>query len=146
MSHVTTVKLKITDLASLSAACKMLGLEFVAGQKTYRWYGKWMNDFHATEAAVTQGFDPATFGNCEHAIRLPGCAYEIGVVTAKDGGYAILYDNYGPGATIAAKLGTRCEKLAQRYAAIVAGKKLAARGLRVKEQVLANGHIRITAH
>jgi hypothetical protein len=32
MSHVATIELEIRDLEALKAACRVLGLEFVAGQ------------------------------------------------------------------------------------------------------------------
>ena len=73
MSHVATIDIEVTDLGTLAAAAKRLGMELVQGQKTYRWFA-------------------GRQGDCEHAVRIPGDnkAYEIGVVKRTDGrlGYA----------------------------------------------------------
>lgn len=145
MSHVTTIEVDITDFDQLAAACAMLGLEFVRNQKTYRWYGRWVNDFNEEVAAASSGFDPETFGQCEHAIKVPGSEYEIGVVKKPTGnGYTLLFDAWGKnGKAISNLLGGRCEKLVQRYAANVAKKQLQRKGMKFVERVLSNGTIRL---
>jgi len=45
MSHVTTVKVEIKDLAALREACESIGLEFREGQKKYKWYGRFVGDY-----------------------------------------------------------------------------------------------------
>ena len=60
MSHISKIELEVKDIQVLISACKRLGLELLKGQKTFKWYGK--------EAG------------CDHAVRVPGADYEIGVV------------------------------------------------------------------
>ena len=62
MSHITRIELEIRDLETLERACARLGLELIKGQKTFKWYGR--------EEV------------CEHAIRVSGADYEIGVTKA----------------------------------------------------------------
>lgn len=64
MSHISKIELEVRDIQVLGNACKRLGLELLKGQKTFKWYGK--------EAG------------CDHAIKVPGAHYEIGVVKTGD--------------------------------------------------------------
>jgi hypothetical protein len=60
MSHISKIELEVKDLAVLSQACTRLGIEFIRGQKHFKWYGE--------EAS------------CDHVIKVPGAEYEIGVI------------------------------------------------------------------
>lgn len=125
MSHVTTGTLKITDLDALAEAAAQCGLVLRRGQRTWRWYGRWMNDYHGAHAAVDQGFSAAQFGTGEHALVLADPTqgrYDIGVVRARDGnGYELLYDSYGPdGQALERAAGPQLSRLKQEYAAAVA--------------------------
>lgn len=154
MSHVATVEIEFKDLAALKAAVERIGLEWREGQKTFKWYGRFMNDYHGQDAAVTQGYDPQDFGKCEHAIGVPGNsrAYEIGVVPSKSGsGYALLFDYWNGGHGLMEKVSSAIDKtkqgigkLAQAYATEVAKKKLRQKGLTVRE-VEVEGKIRLVA-
>lgn len=100
MSHVASVKAYVTDLVALAAVCAALGLELVLNADTYKWYGRWVNDFRGAEAAVDNGHDPKNFGKCVHKIRRKdGQGYEIGLVARLDGepGFEMIYDNWGAG-------------------------------------------------
>ncbi len=66
MSHVSKIELEVKDLPTLKQACQRLGLNIVQDQKTFKWYGQ-------------------EEGRCDHAIRVPGANYEIGVVKAGNG-------------------------------------------------------------
>ena len=146
MSHIASVKITIKDLDALARAAKELGLELVQGQKTFKWYGRWMNDYHAPEAAVKNGFDPNKFGQCEHAIRIPGNAgaYEVGVVQNPGGeGYTLLYDNYCAGKGLEALIGKGAQKLQQEYGVQVARKHAARLGLRVTQSRGQDGKVRL---
>lgn len=91
MSHVTSIDINITDLTALRATFEELGGQWREGQPTYKWYGSVMGDY-----PLPPGFTAADLGKCEHAIHLPGCEYEIGVVRKKDGdGYTLLFDFWG---------------------------------------------------
>jgi hypothetical protein len=130
MSHVTDVKLTIKDLDAVEEACEALGLELVREKKTFEWYGRWVNDFRGATAAVDQGFDPATFGQCEHAIRIKGAAkgsYEIGLVKDPSGdGYRLLYDAWGNGQNLERAAGKGLNRLRHEYAVAQARKNATA--------------------
>jgi len=116
MSHISSLTTRIKSLDALKLACEDMGFTFVDGQKTFAWFGRWMNDWRDERSAVAQGFDPATFGKCAHAIRVPGTSYEIGVVPTADGDWVLHMDEYGPGRVLVEKAGQSGTKLAQAYA------------------------------
>ena len=60
MSHISKIELEVKDIAVLKKACKKLGLKFAQNQETFKWYGR--------------------DSSCNHAIKVPGAEYEIGVV------------------------------------------------------------------
>lgn len=149
MSHVATIDLKIMDLDALEAAAKTCGLELRRGQKTYEWFGRWVKDYHAHDAAYKNGFDPNDYGKCDHAIINPTGghgAYEIGVVARDDGSYALIYDFWGTsGRVLKDKVGgNNCEGLAQEYSVNVATKQAKKQGLKVKRTMLEDGSIKLT--
>jgi hypothetical protein len=74
MSHITTINLEIRDLEALREATHELGMELCEGQRTYAWYGK-----AVPGDPIPEGFSARDLGRCEHAIRVPGVKYEIGV-------------------------------------------------------------------
>lgn len=148
MSHVAEVNMRIMDLDALSVACEELGLVFKAEQKTHKWYGRWMNDYNAPEAAVSKGRDPKTFGRCEHAIEVKGKpdAYGIGVVPASDGvGYDLVYDNWQGGHGLEAVAGSGLCTLKQSYAAQVSMRQLARQGFSVSRQCNERGEMQVVA-
>ena len=125
MSHLTSIKTVVKDVAALKQACSDLGLTFLEGKKTFAWYGRFMNDWSEERSAVAQGYDPAKFGQCEHAIGVPGSTYEIGVVANPAGdGLVLQFDEFGPGQRIIAKTGDGCGLLVQAYAVRVAQKAM----------------------
>jgi hypothetical protein len=63
MSHISKIELEVKDLGTLARACTRLGLNLIKGQKTFKWYG-------------------SEDGKCDHAIKVPGATYEIGVIKA----------------------------------------------------------------
>lgn len=136
MSHVAEVTLQVTDLDALSMACDTLGMELVRGQTTYRWFGRWLNDWSDSErAASLRGRDPKTFGHCEHAIRIKGnsSAYEIGVCPRLDGkpGYDLVYDAYGAGGGALHRVaGQDLRGLKDHYAAALSKRKMTKMGYR----------------
>lgn len=145
VSHVTTVELEINDLKALKAACDDLGLEFLEGQKTYKWYGRHVGDY-----PLPEGFTANQLGKCEHAIGIgdDGRAYEIGVCKNPNGkGYTLLFDFYAGGQGLMQMVSTdgkNANKLLQRYSTQVAKRKLKRKGMRVKE-IVENGKVRLIA-
>jgi len=134
MSHVAKCELEVKDIDALKRACEKLGLEFCEAQKTWAWYGRWVNDYHAADAAYHHGIKPEQYGKCEHAIRVPDCEYEISLVRDDRGRLVPIYDFYGPGQRIRKLLGSGCERLRQQYGAEVTKKTMRRRGWRVSEQ------------
>ena len=123
MSHISKIELEVKDLGVLGQACSRLGLELIRGQKYFKWYGK--------EAP------------CEHAIKVPGANYEIGVIR-QNGRYELNCDYYDR--NIEKAVGRKGGLLKQAYA--VAKTKIAARrkGYSVLEQNTDTGvriHIRL---
>jgi len=73
MSHISKIELEVRDLSILSQACTRLGLNLIRGKRTFRWYGK--------------------DAQCDHAIKIPGANYEIGVLH-RNGLYGLNCDFY----------------------------------------------------
>lgn len=139
MSHVATVELEVRDLGALAEACRSIGLEFVADQHEYRWFG---GDY-----PLPDGFTADELGKCEHAIRIPGKgqAYEIGVVRRRDGrpGFSLLWDFYARGFGLEDVVGKDCRNLRRAYAATVAKRQAMAQGFQVHQTVRADGSIQM---
>ena len=135
MSHVSKVAIEITDLTALAKAAVALGGELVLGQKTFKWFGKWMNDYAADDAAYKQGIKPEDYGKCEHAIRVPGAGYEIGVMKNPQGpGFVLVYDNWQRGQGLEKVVGKNCGKLVQQYGAEKAKAVMSKKGFRCQEK------------
>ncbi len=135
MSHVSRIQIVITDLASLGKAAAQIGMELVEGQKTYKWYGTWVNDYSAEDAAYRHGIDPKDYGKCEHALRVKGNsdAYEIGLVKNPDGaGWVLVHDNWAGGKGLEAVAGKDAGNLRREYALHVSAKEMARRGFRTE--------------
>lgn len=133
MSHVTTMELEIKDLEALKDACKMLGLEFVVGQKTFKWYGVHVGDY-----PLPTGFTKEDMGKCIHAIRIPGnpSSYEIGVAERRDGqtGYVLLWDFWAGGFGLQEKVGKEGGLMKQAYAIARAKREALKMGYRTQVQ------------
>lgn len=126
MSHVTSLGTVVTDLAALEEACKALGLTFKRGQTSYRWYGRWVNDYHAEDAAYHHGVKPSDYGRCEHAIACPiKDAYEVGVVKNPNGdGWVLIYDFFAEGLGLENYIGPKAQMLRQAYSTVLTTKHL----------------------
>lgn len=112
------------------------------GQTTYKWYGKWVNDYHSPDAAYNNGIKPEDYGKCVHAIRLPGCAYEIGVYRhPQTGNLRLIYDFFGQGKKIEALIGKRCEKLWNQQGKVWAIQYAKKNKLKVTERLKPDGVI-----
>ena len=110
MSHVSKIELEIKSLSDLKTACKELGLTFMENRNTYKWYGRFMGDY-----PLPDGFNVEDLGKCDHAINVPGCRYEIGVIKTPQGKYQLLWDFWHAGG-LEKKLGKGAGKLKQAYA------------------------------
>lgn len=144
MSHVVKLDVEIKDLVALKAAAKLIGMEFMEGQKTYRWWGHSVGDY-----PLPEGFTAKDLGKCDHALSIPNnnTAYEVGVVQRRDGkpGYHLLWDFYGGGKGLVEKVGKDGNKLKQSYAEIVAANALKKKGFKVQRKVNDQGKVVLTA-
>lgn len=132
MSHIARIEMQINDLETLKAACARLGLEFVAEQKTYAWYGKHVGDY-----PLPEGFSVSDMGKCDHAIRVPGAKYEVGVVE-RNQKYVLLWDFWEDGGLEPA-LGKNAGRLKQAYGVEKATREARLKGYRVTEQKTNHG-------
>lgn len=110
MSHVTTIQLKESyTLPALIQMCKDKAWEWREGQKTHKWYGRYMGDH-----PLPVGFTKEELGHCSHAIHIPGAGYEIGVVQ-KNGEWKLLWDFWSGGYGLQEKIGKNGGLLKQAY-------------------------------
>ena len=113
MSHVSNISTDGLefDLDVVKRLCQQQEWEFLENQKKFVWYGRFMND-----SPVPQGYTPEDYGKCEHAIRVPGCSYELGLVPSRKGtnGWHILADFWGSGG-LDKRLGKQGEVFRQLY-------------------------------
>jgi hypothetical protein len=124
MSHISKIELEVKDLAVLSQACGRLGLHLMRDQTTYKWYGQ--------------------DAQCDHAIRIPGATYEIGVIH-KDGRYELQCDFYDAG--IEKAIGRQGGLLKQAYAVEKAKLEARRKGYTVLEKKTETGirlHVRMS--
>lgn len=126
MSHVAKIEVEIHSLADLKDACKRLGLQFMENQKTYKWYGRYVGD-----APLPLGMSEKDLGHCDHAIRVPRCSYEIGVLQ-RGSRYVLYWDSWQRGG-LEQKLGTSAGLLKQAYAVERVKREAGLKGYRVKE-------------
>lgn len=140
MSHITTGVPNLQFLDLIKEAALAHGATFHEGQRHHRWYGRFVGD---TKGG---GRDPATMGQCDHAIRLPKHTshdYEVGVVRESDGTYSLVYDSWGPGERIERVFGKGCKVLGQEYNALLAERTLQEEGYATARSRLENGDIQV---
>lgn len=146
MSHVAKGRLRVTSLDDLEVAAKQCGLTLQRGQRTFKWYGRFMNDSNEGRT-LARTMPPSEWGRCEHALTVDGKldAYEIGVVRALDGsdGYDLVFDSWGPGAVIVERCGRGLERLAEEVGCEAAARMMARKGYRT-ERIVENGHVTLT--
>ena len=127
MSHISKIELVIQSLEDLKEACRQLGFEFMENQKTYKWFGRWVGD-----TPLPEGIKIEDIGKCDHAIRVPGCAYEVGVIKRGDH-YILLWDYYSEGG-LEPKIGPNAGILKQAYTVARVRKEARQKGYRIREK------------
>ena len=127
MSHISKIELVIHSLEDLKDACRQLGFEFIKNQKTFKWYGRWVGD-----TPLPEGIKIEDLGKCDHAIRVPGCDYEVGIVKRGDH-YILLWDYYSEGG-LEVKIGPNAGKIKQAYTVARVRKEARRKGYRVLEK------------
>jgi hypothetical protein len=116
MSHVVTSPVIITDLDCLWEALKKFPKIKVLNKQNYHWYGRWVKDYHAEDAAYKNGINPEDYGKCAFALHMEGVTYEAGVCKRRDGkGYSLVWDFYSDGRELSKYLGNGAEKLMVAY-------------------------------
>jgi hypothetical protein len=143
MSHVVAISVSIKDLASLRAAAEELGAIWMEGKTNYAWYGRHVGDY-----PLPEGFSASDLGKCSHVIRLPGCAYEIGVVAhpQRPGEFTMLYDFWGDGARLKSHFGDGLKRLVQHYGINHATRQARRLGHAVTRHTLPTGAIQLKVH
>jgi hypothetical protein len=126
------------QLDVFAEACVELGAEFMRDQTSFAWFGRWVNDYHGADAAY-RTIDPATFGTCAHAVRVPGATYEVGLVKMPDGTFRLMYDNWSGGGGLHAKLGKQLSGLRRTFATRCAERQLRREGRRTRREIEADG-------
>ncbi len=148
MSHMEcNIDALITDLDILERTLqeKFPTAKLMRDQKTHAWFGKWVDDFHGDKAAYRHGINPEDYGKCDHAIRVEGSEYEVGLVPIKrDGveGWCAVWDNWR-GHAIVEAFGRGSEKLMTEYARMTAVVTAEQQGMTYQENVLDNGEIEV---
>jgi hypothetical protein len=132
LSHVSRIELEINSLEDLKQACKRLALKFMENQKIYRWYGRYVGD-----APLPEGITVDDLGKCDHAIKVPGAIYEIGIVH-KDNKYILLWDTWHAG-KLEEKLVKNAGLLKQAYAIERVRKEAKRKTYRLQEKQIPNG-------
>lgn len=151
MSHLESIECYCTDLDALAVVADRLGFELVRGARSFKWFGALVADYEGATAAVSRGYDPKTFGQCDHALRLKNAtagSYEIGLVRRIDGqpGWELLFDSWGVHGQLLEKYaGAKLTTLKDQLAAEVTRRQLARQGYRLQQRTLADGTIEITA-
>lgn len=126
MSHLVKIELEINDLSVLKKTCQRLGLKFMQDQKQYTWFGQWVGD-----SPMPEGVKLEDLGKCDHAIKVPGCKYEIGVVK-KNNTYGLIWDYWYTGG-LEEKIGKGGGLLKQGYAIEKAKMEATKKGYSVRE-------------
>lgn len=156
MSHIQHVKCELRDLQAVEKACQRLGWKLVLGQSRYRWFGRWMGDspipehlFSAGELQTLQemtrekrsAFLTNYLGNCDHAIRIPGATYEIGLLKI-NGVYQPVWDNWRTGGLAGLSSENGMGGFLQAYALEAAKAEALRNGHTYQEEVLQDGTIK----
>ena len=124
MSHISKIELEVKDLGILGQACSELGLQLIRNRRTFRWYGK--------------------ESPCDHAIRVPGANYEIGV-TQRNDLFELNCDFYDR--NLEKVIGSQGGLLKQAYAVIKTRIEARKKGYSVLERKTENSiklHVRIS--
>lgn len=145
MSHVSKIEVVIQDLEALAEAAESCGCELVLNKHTYKWYGRWVNDYNAQDAAYHHGISTKDYGkNCEHVIRVKGDsnAYEVGVYKNPNGeGYVLVYDFFAGGQGLEKHIGKHASKLEQQYKSSAVTREMKHKGFKVTKSWEENGTI-----
>ncbi|MCX7428798.1 MAG: hypothetical protein NTW96_24625 [Planctomycetia bacterium] len=143
MSHIVTIKTELRDIAAIKAACKRMGWQLLEGQHTFRWYGRYVGDYREFEKQLRDlGIKTEDYGKCDHAIRVPGAEYEIGLVQ-RGNRFVPLWDTWGPGGLAKVSHENGMGGFLAAYAVEKAKLEARRKGYTVTEKTLPNGNIQL---
>jgi len=132
VSHISKIEVEINDLDCLKQACRELGFEYRSNQKTYQWFGRKIGD-----EPLPENISEDELGQCDSAIHIDGCEYEIGVV--KNGNrWILLWDSYIKGG-LAKRIGQNAGTLKQAYSIARIKKEARLKGYRLTEKKMKQG-------
>lgn len=137
MSHITTVELEVRDLQAVRALCEEKGWIFREGQKTYKWFGQFVGD-----SPMPAGMKEEDLGKCTHAIKVPGCSYEIGLCANDKGGFKLAFDHWYEGG-LHKVIGKTGGLFMQGYGVVKAEREAKKRGMHVKRVPGKNGAMKL---
>lgn len=158
MSHVVTINMEIKDLTALENVCKRQGWQFRRNQKEYIYWGRFLDDspiareVFETEAEYQRvlgmpseerkAYMNKLYGKCDHAISVPGCKYEVGVLD-KGGRYVLAWD-YVDYKLCEAMGGSEANTLKKLYAAEKTKLEAQKQGYKVYEEQKQDGSLLLT--
>jgi len=125
MSHVAKMQLQVKNLKALAACLAPFGAELIIDQKQFEFYG-------------------GAKQKCDHAIRVKGTRYEIGLTKQSDGSFDLQCDFWSSGG-LGQRFGNQGEKLKQAYAVSLARQHYGAQGYLLNVVTKENGDVVITA-
>jgi len=96
-------------------------------QKTFKWYGRWVGD-----TPLPESINIEYKVNCEHAIKVAGCEYEVGIVWRGDH-CIFLWDHYHVGG-LTKIIGPNAGILKQAYTVARVRKEARQKGYRIREK------------
>ena len=145
MSHVTASEMTFASLRDLQAAAAAMDAEIVE-KATFKWYGKWMNDWNADDAAYRRGISTKDYGKCDYVLRpktRQADDYEVGLVRQADGSYRPVYDTWGSGAKLIKHFGNNLSRFKQQYAACATKRTMKKKGYRVTTKQQPDGSLKV---
>jgi hypothetical protein len=159
MSHVVAIDIQIKDLKAVKKMCDRLGWIFKENQTSYTYAGYWADDspvprhlfeteeeYQAVLAMTRQQrkeFMPTLLGKCTHAIKVPGCTYEIGLLQRGDQ-YIPIWDWWE--GKLGHAVGVRGETIKHAYAIEKTKLEAQKKGYYVTEQLLPSGAVKLQIH
>ena len=81
----------LESIEACARAARYLGGTLDASRKTFKWWGRWEQDYHEEDAAYKQGVAVEDYGKCDAVISFPGVQYEVGLIKT-DAGYRLIFD------------------------------------------------------
>ncbi len=137
MSHIVSIPFQCRSLPALKATCDRLGFTFAEGQTSYGWFGEYVGD-----TPLPAGVSVEDLGKCDHAIKVPGSSYEVGVIDNRDGSYDLRWDYWNVPLRDAMG-GPEAGKFRQQYQIELARIEAKKRGARFQEFRLPDGSVKL---